>query len=204
MAYLTYRVEITRDESRRSGAPSIEITAYIDRVPETNEPEFGRLSRAYKGVWNSRLQYTGDFESLSEALVAIETAYPEVEHIRCYEYSVDNEYPNEMPPLRRSGKNGRRVKLLSRAALRRNSLGRLVEPPNGRRCLLGQNRDDGFRRHGKPSEYWGEGTIVVATSSASSSARGPGRRSGLNCRWRCASGWAARPAPRLRFSTAHR
>ena len=106
MAYLTYRVEITRDESRRSGAPSIEITAYIDRVPETNEPEFGRLSRAYKGVWNSRLQYTGDFESLSEALVAIETAYPEVEHIRCYEYSVDNEYPNEMPPLRRSGKNG--------------------------------------------------------------------------------------------------
>ena len=54
MAYLTYRVEITRDESRRSGAPSIEITAYIDRVPETNEPEFGRLSRAYKGVWNSR------------------------------------------------------------------------------------------------------------------------------------------------------
>src|SRR6516164_6256366 len=104
MAYLTYRVEITRDESRRSGAPSIEITAYIDRVPETNEPEFGRLSRAYKGVWNSRLQYTGDFESLSEALVAIETAYPRVEHIRCYEYSVDNEYPNEMPPQRRLGK----------------------------------------------------------------------------------------------------
>jgi hypothetical protein len=104
MAYLTYRVEITRDESRRSGTPSIEITAYIDRVPETDEPEFGRLSRAYKGVWNSRLQYAGDFESLSEALVAIEAAYPQVEHIRCYEYSVDNEYPNEMPPLRRSGK----------------------------------------------------------------------------------------------------
>jgi len=88
----------------RSGAPSIEITAYIDRVPETNEPEFGRLSRAYKGVWNTRLQYTGDFESLSEALVAIEAAYPQVEHIRCYEYSVDNEYPNEMPPLRKLGK----------------------------------------------------------------------------------------------------
>ena len=46
MAYLTYRVEITRDESRSSGTASIEITAYIDRVPETNEPEFGRLSRA--------------------------------------------------------------------------------------------------------------------------------------------------------------
>jgi hypothetical protein len=61
MAYLTYRVEITRDESRRSGTRSIEIAAYVDRVPETNEPEFGRLSRAYKGVWNSRLQYTGDF-----------------------------------------------------------------------------------------------------------------------------------------------
>ena len=54
MSYLTYRVEITRDESRRSGTRSIEIAAYVDRVPETNEPEFGRLSRAYKGVWNSR------------------------------------------------------------------------------------------------------------------------------------------------------
>ena len=44
MAYLTYRVEITRDESRPSGTASVEITAYIDRVPETNEPEFvGRL-----------------------------------------------------------------------------------------------------------------------------------------------------------------
>jgi hypothetical protein len=80
MAYLTHRVEITRDESRASGTASIEITAYIDRFPETNEPEFGRLSRAYKGVWNSRLQYTGDFESLSEGLAAIEAAYPEVEH----------------------------------------------------------------------------------------------------------------------------
>jgi len=104
MAYLTYRVEITHDESRRSGVASVEITGYIDRVPETNAPEFGRLSRAYKGVWNSRLQYTGDFESLSEALAAIGAAYPEIEHIRCYEWSVDSEYPNEMPPLRRSGR----------------------------------------------------------------------------------------------------
>ena len=104
MAHLTYRVEITRDESRPSGTTSIEITAYIDRVPETNEPEFGRLSRALKGVWNSRLQYTGDFESLSEAVAAIEAAYPEVEHIRCCEWSIDYEYPNEMAPLHRSGK----------------------------------------------------------------------------------------------------
>ena len=99
MAHLTYRVEVTRDESRPSVTPSIEITAYIDRVLETDASEFGRLSRAYKGVWKSRLHYTGDFESLSEALVAIEAAYPKVEHIRCYGYSVDNEYPNEMPPL---------------------------------------------------------------------------------------------------------
>jgi hypothetical protein len=54
MAHLTYRVEITRDEQPSSGIASIEITAYIDRVSETDEPEFGRLSRAYKGVWNSR------------------------------------------------------------------------------------------------------------------------------------------------------
>jgi hypothetical protein len=72
-------------------------------------------------VWNSRLQYIGDFESLSEALAAIEAAYPEVEHIRCYEWSVDYEYPNEMAPLRRDrGINGHPVKLLSPAALRRN------------------------------------------------------------------------------------
>jgi hypothetical protein len=51
---------------------------------------------------NSRLQYTRDFESLSEALAAIETTYPEVEQIRCYEWSVDYGYPIEMPPLRRS------------------------------------------------------------------------------------------------------
>jgi hypothetical protein len=103
MAYLTFRVEITRDELSSSATPHVEITAYIDRVPETDVPEFGRLSRAYKGVWNSRLQYTGDFESLSEAVKAIEAAYPAIEQIRCYEWSVDYEFPNEMPPLRKSG-----------------------------------------------------------------------------------------------------
>ena len=103
MAYLTYRVEITRDELQASANASIEVTAYIDRVPETDAPEVGRLSRAYKGVWNSRLQYTGDFETLSEALAAIEAAYPEVELIRCYEYSVDQEFPNQTPDLRKSG-----------------------------------------------------------------------------------------------------
>jgi hypothetical protein len=103
MAYLTYRVEITRDESGSSATPNVEITAYIDRVPETNTPEVGRLSRAYKGVWNSRLQYTGDFESLPDALAAIEAAYPKVAHIRCYEWSIDYEFPNEMAPLRKTG-----------------------------------------------------------------------------------------------------
>ena len=40
MAYETYRVEITRDETRPSGNVTIEITAYIDRVPETNDAGF--------------------------------------------------------------------------------------------------------------------------------------------------------------------
>src|SRR5262245_23080063 len=31
-----------------------------------------------------------------------------------------------------------------------------------------------------------------------------GRRSGLSCTWPCANGWDARPAHRLRFSTASR
>ena len=99
MAYQTFRVEITRD-----GAPvGIEITAYIDRMPETNEATVGRLSRAWRGVWNSRLQYTGDFETLAEALAAITAAYPEADRIHCYEYTVDDEFAREVAPLLRSG-----------------------------------------------------------------------------------------------------
>ena len=71
MAYQTFRVEITRDETRDGEPVKIEITAYIDRMPETNEATIGRLSRASRGVWNSRLQYTGDFDTLGEALAAI-------------------------------------------------------------------------------------------------------------------------------------
>ena len=103
MAYQTFRVEITRDETRDDGPVGIEITAYIDRMPETNEATIGRLSRAWRGVWNSRLQYTGDFDTLVEALAAITASYPEAERIRCYEYSVDNEFPVEVAPLLRSG-----------------------------------------------------------------------------------------------------
>ena len=103
MAYQVFRVEITRDETRDSAPVGIEITAYIDRMPETNEAAIGRLSRALRGVWNSRLQYTGDFETLAQALAAITAAHPEADHIRCYEYSVDNEFAVEVAPLRRSG-----------------------------------------------------------------------------------------------------
>jgi hypothetical protein len=103
MAYQTFRVEITRDETRDGGPVGIEITAYIDRMPETNEATIGRLSRARRGVWNSRLQYTGDFDTLAEALAAINAAYPEADHIRCYEYTVDDEFAREVAPLERSG-----------------------------------------------------------------------------------------------------
>ena len=72
MSYETFRVEITRDETRAEGAVTIEVTAYFDRLPETDIPTRGMLTRASKGVWNSRLQFTGDFATLSEALVAIE------------------------------------------------------------------------------------------------------------------------------------
>jgi hypothetical protein len=103
MAYQTFRVEITRDETRDHGSVGIEITAYIDRMPETNEATIGRLSRAQRGVWNSRLQYTGDFSTLPEALAAIMAAHPEADRIRCYEYSVDDEFAREVAPLVRSG-----------------------------------------------------------------------------------------------------
>lgn len=102
MAYETFRVEITRDETRPDGPIGIEITAYLDRAPETDMPTRGRLTRAARGVWNSRLQFTGDFTTLAEALAAIEAAVPEADRIRCYEYTVDDEYPREVAPLMRS------------------------------------------------------------------------------------------------------
>ena len=102
MAYQTFRVEITRDETRDDGPVGIEITAYIDRMPETNDAAIGRLSRAQRGVWSSRLQYTGDFGTLPDALAAIMAAYPEADRIRCYEYSVDDEFAREVAPLVRS------------------------------------------------------------------------------------------------------
>ncbi|HXP06522.1 MAG TPA: hypothetical protein VN808_20575 [Stellaceae bacterium] len=103
MAYETYRVEITRDEWKPDEPVGIEITAYLDRVPETDAPTREMLTRAAKGVWNSRLQMTGDFETLTEALAAIDAAYPETEKIRCYEYTVDDEFPREAAMLVRSG-----------------------------------------------------------------------------------------------------
>ena len=102
MAYENFRVEITRDETRDSGPVGIEITAYIDRVPETDAPTRGMLTRASRGVWNSRLQFTGDFRTLAEALAAIDAAYPDADRIRCYEYTVDDEYPREVAPLLKS------------------------------------------------------------------------------------------------------
>src|SRR6266568_5497631 len=96
---MTYRVEITRDETRASGGVGIEITAFIDRVPETPPVDVGRLSRAPKGVWNSRLLFSGDFGSLARALAAVEAAFPDVVDLRCSEFSIDYEFPNEMAPL---------------------------------------------------------------------------------------------------------
>src|SRR4051812_30642132 len=103
MSYQTFRVEITRDETVALGGISIEIIAYLDRVPETHDYSVGMLTRVPKGVWNSRLQFAGDFESLGEALAAIAAACPDIERIRCYEYSVDDEYAREVAPLVKAG-----------------------------------------------------------------------------------------------------
>src|SRR3984893_6827125 len=107
MSYETFRVEITRDETRADGRVSIEIPAYIDRVPETHDYSFGMLTRAPRGVWNSRLQFTGDFATLAEALAALDAAYPDADRIRCYEYTVDDEYQREVAPLIKSGSEQR-------------------------------------------------------------------------------------------------
>ena len=99
---MTYRVEITRDETVATGGVRIEITAYIDRVPETPPVDVGRLSRAPKGVWNSRLLFSGDFAELATALAAIEAGFPDIAVVRCSEFSMDYEFPNEMAPLNKS------------------------------------------------------------------------------------------------------
>jgi hypothetical protein len=103
MSYLTFRVEVTRDEGKTDAPVGIEITAYIDRVPETDAPTRGMLTRAAKGVWNSRLQHTGDFDTLADAFAAIDAAYPDAAQIRCYEYTVDDEFPREAAPLVKAG-----------------------------------------------------------------------------------------------------
>lgn len=103
MAYEVFRVEITRDETRADAALGAEITAYLDRIPETDMPTRGMLTRAAKGVWNTRLQFTGDFDTLGAALAAIEAAHPGIARIRCYEYTVDDEYAREVAPLIRDG-----------------------------------------------------------------------------------------------------
>ena len=72
-------------------------------MPETDEAAVGRLGRVWREVWSSRLQYAGDFATLSEALAAITAAYPEADRIHCYEYTVDNEFAVEVAPLLRSG-----------------------------------------------------------------------------------------------------
>jgi hypothetical protein len=102
MAYETFRVEVTRDETVATGGVAIEMVAYLDRVPETDAPTRGMLTRASRGVWNSRLQFTGDFDTLGEALAAIDAAYPDAARIRCYEYTVDDEYQREVAPLVKS------------------------------------------------------------------------------------------------------
>src|SRR5258708_28197051 len=104
MAYQTFRVEVTRDETRDDGPVGIEITAYIDRMPETNEATMGRLSRVWRGVWNSRLQYAGDFDSLAEALAAIMAASsPAAPHPRLEYTRPDRLCPATPPPARSRG-----------------------------------------------------------------------------------------------------
>jgi hypothetical protein len=99
MAYEIFRVEVTRDETRDDGSVAIEMIAYLDRVPETDAPTRNMLTRASRGVWNSRLSFTGDFDTLQAALAAIDAAHPEATRIRCYEYTEDDEYQREVAPL---------------------------------------------------------------------------------------------------------
>ena len=100
---IVFRVEIIREEAHAPGGVSIDVTAYIDRTPDDNEADFGRLSRVPANMWNTRMLYTGDFGSLSEAVAAIAAIYPDVARLNCYEWAAHSESALEMAPLARSG-----------------------------------------------------------------------------------------------------
>jgi hypothetical protein len=79
MGYLTYRVEITRDEVHSSAPQNIEREC---GTPGCNIPQFrGTVAGA-----------CGDRGRL-----------PQAERIRCYEWSIDDEFPVEKAILHRSG-----------------------------------------------------------------------------------------------------
>jgi len=43
------------------------------------------------------------FRDIAQALAAIPAAYPEADRIRCYEYTIDDEFALEVAPLLRIG-----------------------------------------------------------------------------------------------------
>jgi hypothetical protein len=43
------------------------------------------------------------FRDIAQALAAITAAYPEADRIRCYEYTIDDEFAREVAPLVRTG-----------------------------------------------------------------------------------------------------
>jgi hypothetical protein len=68
MSYETYRVEITRDETRPSGKVTIEIAADIDRMPETNAYRVGLLTLP-EGCVNQQAQCGCNLPSSSALFV---------------------------------------------------------------------------------------------------------------------------------------
>ncbi len=92
MAYQTFRVETTRDETRDAGAGQHRDHRLYRSHAGDQRGHDRAVESGLGGVWNSRLQYSGDFESLAAALAAIDAAHPEADLIRCYEYSVDDEF----------------------------------------------------------------------------------------------------------------
>jgi len=63
------------------------------------------LTRAPRGVWNSRLLFAGDFDDFGAALAAITAQFPDAARIGCYEYTIDDEFARPVAPLVRTGDN---------------------------------------------------------------------------------------------------
>ena len=103
MAYETYRVEVTRDETLPAGGVSVEITAYIDRMPETHDYTIGMLTPGAARRVEQPAAIRRRFRDIGRGAGSDRRRLSGNRPHPLLRIHVDNEFPVEVPPLVRSG-----------------------------------------------------------------------------------------------------